>query len=490
MDTVQIIMILYIIACLAIGVWSAKYQTNLSEFYVAGRRLGPMVLGIAISSTIMSGYGWVGAVGSAYLSGYAIFWLTIPAAWGVLFSYWALGEPLRRISEQHGLVTLPDFIELRYNSQFVRLMATIAIIVGLMGYTMTNLKALGAIVQTTFGIDYVLALTVGVLVLGVYVIMGGMLAAAITDALQGVLMMVCAIAAVFLGLKLVGGFSAMHADLATVGATYLQAVHDSGPFGLLWVIGTVFLYSFGVAGQPHVVNKFYQINNMKMIKFSMIMGVVSYTLVGFAYFLGPIARTLTVRGQLPDLTKSTDLVSSTFITQFMPPVLAGLVMASIVAAIMSTSDSMVLTASSAFTKDIHLRYFSKKQLTPQQEINLARIYSMFFMLISYIFVIHPPTIVTWMGYAAWGILVSTLFPLLVIGVRWKRPNKMAASASIIAGFVLSFGLTILKFGFKVIVPVEPAILGFAVSLAVFVLVSLFTQPEDNAIFNSDNKLSA
>ncbi|MGB4440349.1 MAG: sodium/proline symporter, partial [Sedimentibacter sp.] len=225
-----IIIVIYLAICLAIGAYSSKLQTNAGEFYTSGNRLGPWVSGLAVSSTIMSGYGWVGSIGSMYKSGYAIFWLTIPAAWGVLFSYIVLGRPLRSISEKFGALTIPEIVRVRYNSDAVHLLTTIAIIVGLVGYNMTNLKALGSLGEVIFGVDYMFALTVGTILIGIYIFLGGMLSAALTAAFQSFIMCVAAVVAVVMAYKFAGGFTVANLTLSATDPSLVQMVHKNGTY--------------------------------------------------------------------------------------------------------------------------------------------------------------------------------------------------------------------------------------------------------------------
>jgi Na+/proline symporter len=403
---------------------------------------------------------------------------------GTLISYLLLAKPLREASGKFGTVTLSDFIGLRYRSEGVRVLATIGIIIGLTGYMMTNLKALGSIGEIVFGWNYAVSLTIGTVVVGMYVVMGGMLAAAATDAFQSILMIVASVAMMVVGVIACGGFTAMHNTLASVDVDLLKFVHDGEgtSYTIWWALGTVFLYALGVSGQPHVVNKFCQIQNTKMLKISMIIGVGTYFLVGLSHYTGVAARALTIKGNFPHLLKNTDLVSSTFTMQMMPAPVAGCILAAILAAIMSTTSSIILTISSAFTKDLCFKYLVKSPLTPQKELFYARAASLLFVVISYCLVFNPPALVVWMGYGAWGILAATLFPLIVFGVRWKRGGRIAAYCGIIAGLIGSFGLVLLQYGFGVKFSIPPAIIGFAGAIVVYFVVALVTPVESNVIF--------
>lgn len=486
---IQGVLVVYIIACLGVGVWSSKYQTNTDEFYVAGQRLGPIVLGLAVSSTIMSGMGFVGTVGSIYSGGYPAFNITIWACVGTMLSYLLLAEPLRRVTSKYGAITLSDFAYHRYNSEGARLVVTLATIIGVTGYIMTNLAALGTVVRIVTGWSYFTALTIGTIVLWIYVVMGGMLAAAVTDAFQSVLMMFLGVAFAYMSFKTNGGITNMNETLNSMGQNLTSVMQPGTMYNQVWFIGTVLLYGFGVSGQPHVVNKFYQINKVSTWKKSMFIAVGSYFLVGLSHFAGVGARAQTILGNFPDLLHDTNQVSSVFTITYFTPVIAGVILAAIVAAMMSTCDSQVVTVSSAFMRDFIFRYFYKKKLDDKKELLYTRIAITLFMFIAYLLVFNPPSVLTWIGNGAWGICASVLFPILVLGSRWKRGNKIAATVTGIVGITLSFGLVVLTSVTEIKLPVNAAIIGFIGATTTYIILTLIL-PSENTDFFDDEELSA
>ncbi|MBQ6734801.1 MAG: hypothetical protein IJR00_07820 [Lachnospiraceae bacterium] len=482
MNITFIIIIIYLVGCLGVGFWASKQQTSMTEFYVAGRRLGPMVVGLAVSSTVMSGFGWVGGFGTMYNTGLHLWTITISATAGTLFSYLAMAKPIRVYSEKHNMLTLTDFFHLRYKSPAASLVATIGILCGMIGYLMTNMQALGRVGEALLGIDYNITLTVGTIILAVYCIGGGMLASAITDAFQAIMMVVASF--IFIGVALYqgGGFTNINETVGSVAPDNLYFWHQSGSFNTVWALGTLFIYVFGVAAQPHVVAKFYQIQNVSKMTRCMVIGVCSYFIVGLAMYGGFASRALTVMGKFEDHSGMGDLVSTHFAMQFMPGVISGLVMGAVVAAIMSTTDGIICSLSAILTKDIWLHYFDKKEKTPKQEVFLARMFSLIVIVVGFILVLRPPTVVTWLGNGAWGMLSAVNIPLLVIGMRWKRGNKYGAIAASIVAVCVSLGMIVSRYGFGVVFPVDFTIVACACSILTYVIVSLVTKPTQNDIF--------
>ena len=480
MTTVQIVLIIYIIICAGIGIWSSKFQTNADEFYVAGKRLGPVVLGLAVSSTIMSGMGFVGSVGSIYKDGYAPMTIMIFATVGTMVSYLLLAEPLRRVSGKFGYVTLSDFAYHRFgNSEGARLVVSISTIIGVTGYIMTNLASLGTVVALVTGWSYFTALTVGVIVVGIYVLMGGMLAAAITDAFQAVLMMLLGVAFAVVAITNAGGFTEMNATLNTVEGNLTSFVRPGTNYNIVYFIGTALMYGLGVGGQPHVVNKFYQINKRSKWKKSMFIATLSYFLVGLSHFAGAGGRAMTIKGTFVDTLDNVNNMSSLFTFEFFPPVIAGIMMAAIVAAMMSTCDSQVVTVTSGICRDMIFRYLYKKKMDEKKEMFYTRIVMALVLIVAYVLVFDPPQFLMWMGNGAWGICASVLIPILVLGSRWKRGNKYAAIAAGIVGMIGSFGLVVLTSLTGLALPVNAAVIGTLASTAVYVVLTLALPDQPN-----------
>jgi sodium/proline symporter len=166
-STILIIGVIYLLVILIIGLFSMKHQKDMATFYTGGRRFGPWLVALAISSTTMSGYGFIGLTGLVYQHGYAIFMVGIFATAGIFVSFLVLAKPMRRITQKFGSLTIPDLLDIRYNSKAVRAITALAILGGAIGYQMAQYKALGNMLQTVLGVDYKLALFIGVAILTV-----------------------------------------------------------------------------------------------------------------------------------------------------------------------------------------------------------------------------------------------------------------------------------------------------------------------------------
>ncbi|WP_066172606.1 sodium/proline symporter [Bacillus marinisedimentorum] len=482
---ILVIGILYLLVILVIGLFSMKHQKDMDTYYTGGRRFGPWLIALAVSSTTMSGYGFIGLTGLVYQHGYAIFTIGIFATAGIFVSFLVLAKPMRRITQRFGALTIPDLLEIRYNSKAVRAITALAILGGAIGYQMAQYKALGNMLQTVLGVDYKLALFIGVAILTVYVVAGGMISAIWTDFIQMIVMVAGALIVFIGGMKLVGGMSQMNAELGAMNPDFVQAYHTTGPIGIFAFISYFFIYVIGHQGQPHVVSKFYMIRKISMLKWAAIIAASTYGVTALLWFVGLYTKVMVGRGEMAQ-PASPDMVAPMFIEQFFPPVIAGLIFAAVMAAIMSTSEAFLLVASSSIVRDIYQQIIKKgEMLSAKKELALSRWVTLAIIVLTFLLSLNPPDLVGWLGNASWGIFAASLFPVLSIGLLWKRATKTAAIWSSALGFIFSLGLYILKVKEVYVPALDTGALAMIISAVSLVGISLITKPESNAIFEGE-----
>ncbi|MDQ0216115.1 SSS family transporter [Oikeobacillus pervagus] len=484
---ILIIGILYLIVILVIGIWSSRKQKDMSTFYIGGRSFGPWLVALAISSTTMSGYGFVGLPAIAYENGYIIIMLGIFATAGIFVSFLVLAKPLRKISEKFGSLTISDLLETRYNSKAVRVVTALAILGGAIGYQMAQYKALGNMLQTVLGVRYEVALFIGVAILTVYVVAGGMISAVWTDFIQMIIMVAGSLIVFFGGLRLVGGFSQMNRELTQINPDLTQAFHTNGGSMTIFIFLSYFLlYMIGQQAQPHVVTKFYMIRKLSMLKWAAFIAALTYGLTVLLWFSGPFTRILVERGEMA-APASADLVVPTFITTYFHPVIAGLLFAAVMAAIMSTSEAFLLLASSSVVRDIYQQVIKKgKELPPKKELSLSRWVTLATVALTFLLSLNPPDLVGWLGNASWGLFVASLLPAVSIGIWWKRATRQAALVSTILGFSLSLILYILKVKGIYTPQLDTGAIAFIISTLSFVIVSYLTKNEKSELFSHED----
>ncbi|WP_373893533.1 sodium/solute symporter [Virgibacillus sp. CBA3643] len=424
-------------------------------------------------------------------NGYPNMMIIIFATAGIFVSFLVLAKPMRKITQKFGALTIPDLLEIRYNSKAVRGIAAIAILGGAIGYQMAQYKALGNMLQTVLGVDYQLALIIGVAILTFYVVAGGMVSAIWTDFLQTLIMIVGSLIVFIGGMNLVGGFSQLNSDLSNINPELVQAYHTTGPIGIFAFISYFFIYVIGHQGQPHVVSKFYMIKKLSLLKWACIIAASTYAITGLLSFTGLYARVLVERGDMA-VPPSPDMVAPMFIEAYFPSVVAGLIFAAVMAAIMSTSEAFLLIASQSVVRDIYQQIIKKgEELSQKKELALSRWVTFGIVAFTFLISLNPPDLVGWLGNASWGIFAASLVPVLSIGIIWKRATRIAAIWSSSLGFIFSVGLYILSVNDIYTPALDTGAVAFMISAVSFVVISLVTKPETNLIFdeNTDKKLA-
>ncbi|ASK64360.1 sodium:proline symporter [Virgibacillus phasianinus] len=479
---ILLIGVLYLLVIMGIGLYSMKHQKDMDTYYTGGRRFGPWLVALAVSSTTMSGYGFIGLTGLVYANGYPVFMIGIFATAGIFVSFLILAKPMRKIAEKFGSMTIPDILEVRYNSKAVRGITALAILGGAIGYQMAQYKALGNMLQTVLGVNYELALFIGVAILTVYVVAGGMISAVWTDLIQMIVMVVGSLIVFIGGMKMVGGMNQLNAEVSAINPDMVNAYHTAGPIGIFAFISYFFIYVIGHQGQPHVVSKFYMIKKVSMLKWACVIAASTYAITALLWFVGLYTKVMVERGEMA-APSSPDLVAPLFIENFFHPVVAGLIFAAVMAAIMSTSEAFLLVASSSIVRDIYQQIYKKGEKIPQKkELALSRWITLSVIVLTFLLSINPPDLVGWLGNASWGIFVASLVPVLSIGIYWKRATRIAAIWSSALGFVFSIGLYILKVKEIYVPALDTGAIALIISTVSFVGISLITKPEASQIF--------
>jgi sodium/proline symporter len=482
---ILVIGILYLLVILVIGLYSMKHQKDMDTFYTGGRRFGPWMVALAVSSTTMSGYGFIGLTGLVYEHGYSIFMIGIFATAGIFVSFLVLAKPMRRITQKFGALTIPDLLEIRYNSKAIRAITALSILGGAIGYQMAQYKALGNMLQTVLGVDYKLALMIGVAILTIYVVGGGMISAVWTDFIQMIIMVAGSLIVFIGGMKLVGGMSQMNSELTAINPEMVHAYHTAGPIGIFAFISYFLLYVIGHQGQPHVVTKFYMIRKISMLKWAALIAASTYALTALLWFVGLYTRVMVERGEMA-APPSPDMVAPMFINNFFSPAIAGLIFAAVMAAIMSTSEAFLLVASSSIVRDIYQQIIKKGEKLPEKkELSLSRWFTLGIIALTFLLSLNPPDLVGWLGNASWGIFTASLLPVLSIGILWKRATRTAALWSSALGFLFSIGLYILKVKNIYVPALDTGAIALIISTVSFIGISLLTKSQDSPIFETE-----
>jgi len=476
-----ICVVAYLIACFGIGIWAMRRTHTSSDFFLAGKSLGPMVVVLAPMSSIMSGFGFVGGPGLIFESGSSSFWITFSATFSMPLGAVMLGKRLRLMAETRDILTLPDAVEARYGGRWPRAAMAIAILLGVLGYLGTQVMAIGVVLVAVLGVDLPVALAIGLGVLAFYSIAGGIMAGVYTDLFQGFLMIGASVAVFSYAVSAAGGLDAIGTTLWNMDPEFLGPWGARGPLSSLsWFL----LFVIGGVGQPHGITKFMMLKNISDLKWAGLLTGPCYALLSLLWVsIGLSMRTLVENGVQTPL-ESPDHAAPVFLLSYVPELLAGVVFAGLLAAIMSTADSFLNLGAAAVVRDIPTAILGRPL---KRELFWSRIATGILLVASALFALYMENLIALLGTFGWGTFAAAIFPSIAIGLNWKRANGAACVSSIAISIVLNFALELsarhglyqLPYGMNV------GAFSLLASLVVFIGVSWFYTPANPRVLPPD-----
>lgn len=504
-DNVQImiVMVVYMLAVIGIGLAFAKKANESPEaYFLGGRTLGPWVTAMSAEASDMSGWLLMGLPGVAYWCGIAdATWTAIGLAVGTYLNWLITSRRLRRYSEKAGnAITLPEFFSNRFHEKgkLVMTISAFFILVFFTVYAASCLVTCGKLFSTLFGLDYVPMMIVGAVFVLVYTIIGGFLAESASDFMQSIVMIGALIVIVVVGTVAAGGLGAVLDNAGSIPgfldffgvampitADGVQQVVDgvpqfgaAGSYGFITILSTL-AWGLGYFGMPQVLLRFMAIRNEHELTRSRRIATVWVIIsLAVAVFIGVIGRVL-----YPDaLTTSAD-AENVFIllsTRLLPPLLAGLVMAGILAATISSSDSYLLIAASAFSKNIYQGLLHRKA-TDKQVLLISRITLLAITVIAIFIAMDENSVIFTIVSFAWAGFGATFGPLMLMSLFWKRINRAGAVAGMIGGGGMVFVWKLLIRPLGGVWDIYELLPAFLFSVLCILVFSLLTAPPSEEI---------
>jgi Na+/proline symporter len=466
----------YLVVMVAIGVWAARRTRSQADYFVAGNDLGLWVTGLATMSAGFSGFVFLGGPGYFSQVGSGSLFIVLPVGFTAGLLCRVVGRRLRLMAAVGKLYTVPDAMEARYGRVAAGL-AAVAVLAGTVGYLGVQILAAGRLIEIVFhtrdllgGWSLPIAMTAGLAVVLVYSVAGGILAGVYTDLVQGGLMLVVAVTVFFWALHAGGGWSGIIDSIAAdprYGENFLDPLGRMPSFRAL---GFYFVFGIGVLGQPHVLHKFYMLRDPGRLRWMpWIVGGSQSVCLLIWLGIGLAVPALVAQGRMV-LPENPDGAAAEFLIQFTPDVLAGLALAGVLAAIMSTSDSFVNIGAAALVRDLPRAL--GRPIRPG--LGMPRLATVAIGLAALLLAWWKDDLIALLGSFAFGIFAAALTPALAVGLNWKRVTPTAAAASIAAGTVLSVALEFWKnrpWG-----EVPPSAVALAASFVVLFAVTLLTRP--------------
>ena len=497
---IMISIVAYLVAMVMIGVIYSKKTKNVGDFYLGGRKLGPLVTAMSAEASDMSSYLLMGLPGLALASGVAeVGWTVIGLAIGTYLNWLIVAKKLRNYSAKIGAITIPDYFSKRYkdNSRLIMAVAALMIIIFFVPYTASGFAACGKLFGTLFGIDYHIAMVVSAIIIVGYTSLGGFNAASMTDFIQSIIMTVALIIVLVFGINQAGCMEQVIANAKALPGYldffkgYDGVTNSAGTYNALSVVSTL-AWGLGYFGMPHILLRFMAIENPNKVKVSRRVASVWVVIsMAVAVLIGIVGMAMIKEGALAQFDDSETIIIqiATLLSKVgvVPALLAGVILAGILASTMSTADSQLLAASSAASENIIGGLF-RINLSETAQMIVARVTLIAISVVGVIIAWDSNSSVFGIVSFAWAGFGAVFGPVMLLSLFWKRSNRYGAFAGMIVGGVMVFvwKYAIAKLGGAfAIYELLPA---FVCGLLVNVIVSLVTPKPDKEIVDTFNSL--
>lgn len=476
-------LILFFAVMVAVGLYARRHARSVDGFVLGGCSVGPWLTAFAYGTSYFSAVVFVGYAGQfGWKYGLSSTWIGLGnAVIGSLLAWVVLGRRTKVMTQHLRSKTMPDFFGERYDSRALKLAASAIVFIFLVPYTASIYNGLSRLFEMAFHVPYTWCVIAMAVFTGIYVILGGYMATAINDFIQGIIMLGGIVAVVWAVLSGQGGFLEAIGKMAQIPSDVEITLGQPGAFTSFFgpdplnLLGVVILTSLGTWGLPQMIGKFYAIRDEKSINTGTVISTIFAVVIsGGCYFLGGFAR-LFDSAAIYD--ESGNVVFDSIIPYMLSSlsdVLIGIVVVLVLSASMSTLASLVLTSSSTLTLDF-LKGNVLKHADDRKLVRTMQVLIVFFITVSVVLAIKPPTFIAQLMGISWGALAGAFLAPFLYGLYWKRVTKAAVWASFIAGV----GITVSNLFFHFI---ESAINAGAVAmvagLVVVPVVSLVTPKPD------------
>lgn len=493
-----IVLLLYLISMIMVGFVFYRKNSTHADYILGGRGMNVWVTSMSAQASDMSGWLLMGLPGMAYLLGAGTTeaaWTAIGLAFGTYLNWLIVAKPLRKYTQVAGdAITIPDFLKKRFhsNSNTLRVFAALFILIFFTVYTSSMFAAGAKLFDYIFGIGYMPALILSVAVVTIYTFLGGFKAVCWTDLFQGMLMFV---AIIVVALFMYAGLGKSGFEWSQLGEIPLGATKGFGVMGIVSAIA----WGLGYFGQPHVLVRFMAIKSSKEIKparrIAMVWVVISLALaVIIGMLANPFLKQLMAQGQLESgilgadgMLLDSEKVFMVLVQHMFPTVIAGVLLAAVLAAIMSTADSQLLVSSSSFSSDIYNTIINKNA-SEKHLLNISRITIVVIAIIACLLALDPNSSVFEIVAHAWAGFGAAFGPIILCSLFWKRCNEKGALAGVVSGGAVALlwayvPAAIWGENLPAIFTVYEIIPGFIISLACIFIVSLLTKAPSQEVLD-------
>lgn len=467
--------VFYFILLLGIGFYFYRRSVSIEDYLLGGRAMGSWVTALSAQASDMSGWLLMGLPGAIYLGGLANAWIAIGLFVGTVANWKLVAPRLRIYTEKTGSITLPCFFEQRFRDStgLLRIISAIIILIFFTIYSTSGLVAAGKLFESVFDIDYHMAVLVGGLVIVIYTFLGGFLAVCWTDLLQGALMLLAIIVVPVIAYYNVGGIEVIKNQMELKGITTSLIPQSDVP--VIFAIISAAAWGLGYFGQPHILVRFMSVKSLTKLKQSMTIAIIWV----FLSLTGAVVIGLIAVAMFDDLSDGQEEKVFIFmIDKLFNPWIAGILLAAILSAIMSTIDSQLLVSSSALTEDFYQKAI-KKDASQKEIMLVGRICVIIISVIALFLALKPNDTILGIVAYAWGGFGAAFGPLVLFALFSRKTTWIAALAGMIIGtltLVIWKQMNLDNYMYS-IVP------GFAANCIAIMIINIFVKPENKEMLD-------
>ncbi|MFD3155501.1 sodium/proline symporter PutP [Haloimpatiens sp. FM7330] len=483
---ISIVFIIYLFLMLLIGFIYYKKTENLSEYILGGRNLNSWVTAMSSQASDMSGWLLMGLPGYAYLSGVEAIWIAVGLGLGTYINWKIVAKRLRKYTEIAGnSITLSAYFQNRFKdkSKVLRIVSALIILVFFTIYTSSGLVAGGKLFNTVFGIPYIYALTIGTVVVISYTFLGGFMAVCWTDLVQGILMFFAITIVPITAIRVIGGYGSVMDKVTSINSNLLNIFTNyKGESLSLIAIISLLAWGLGYFGQPHILTRFMAIRSSKQIdkarRIAMSWVVISLTAAVIIGIVGRVYLKQNLQGS------ASEKVFMIMVNNMFPSFIAGILLAAILAAVMSTADSQLLVTASALTEDIYKSVF-KPHASQKELVWISRGTVIAVAIVAYLLALNPESSVLALVAYAWAGFGAGFGPVVLLSIFWKRMTRNGALAGMITGGITVILWKNLHGGIFELYEIVP---GMIVSSIAIIIISLLGEKPSKEVLDEFNSV--
>jgi len=489
-DIVTIVLVaIYFLAMVGIGVWASKKIHNMEDYVVAGRSLGFWVFTLLMIGSVCSGMSLLGVSGLGFKFAWPTIWEQIAVPLSITFCIIFFGVKMYAVAKKSGYMTVQDYLAHRFESNTaLRGLSAVSGIVVSMIYLAGQYTAVSIVLMWLFKIPHLWALLIGAAIVTIYTVIGGLYAVSWTTLVQGVILIAGVLIMAPFVIMAAGGFTHVNEVMASINPSNVDPWVAGGVFCPEYIVSFFLLLTIGLACAPHVINNVLAVKDISYFKWAPIIAFVVYGIVMFLLkFAGFAGMSMVKEGLivLPDVKNASDYIFVAGIEYALPSVLLwGILGVIILAAVMSTTDRLMLTIGTYFSWDIYKKIL-KPDAPDKQVLLVSQLSVLGAAVLTLLMAISPPDMLVWLIWAGIGIMFATFAVPLLAGLYWRGATREGALASMALGLIAALffgGLSYFKIKLFAM-PMHFSFYAFVISLIAMIVVSMVTKKTSEKVLD-------